>query len=572
MLDVVIRNASVIDGTGQPASRGSVGVRDGRIVLDAGTESATRTIDGDGLVLAPGFVDIHTHYDVQLLWDGSAAPSTLHGITSMFGGNCGFTIAPLSKNTADYVMRMMSVVEGMPLASLQRGANWDWQTFEDYLNLLEGRLAINTGILVGHNALRLAVMGKDAIGNKANAAQIAEMARLLEVCLKAGGMGFSSTQKTVHVDHNGEYVPSFHAAPDELCALSEVLSRHHGTSLEFAPEGLARPGFAEKDVALMTEMSRRAGRPVNWNTLRIIPAHPEFAENELKAFDYSTARGGRIVGLCNPKSVRLRASFASGIPLNGLPGWPSTFALPIPERIRALSDPATRQKLRAAEKETLRESHQMMVRWPEYLVAEGATPETRRLEGQRIGDIAKARGHEPFDTLLDIAVADGLQAAFMTPSGDESEAAWRERARVWLDPRTMIGGADSGAHLDAICGCTYTTTLLGTCVRERQLLALEVAVQQLTDRPARLYGVTERGRIADGWHADLVVFDPKTIGPGVERWREDMPGGGGRLFAEATGIKHVFVNGSEVVRDGKPTGATSGRVLRSGRDTDHVNV
>src|SRR5262245_39581565 len=187
MLDVLIRNARVIDGTGAPSFHGSIGVRQGRIVLDAKGETADQTIDADGLAVAPGFVDIHTHYDVQLMWDGAAAPSTLHGITSMFGGNCGFTIAPLSAKTADYVMRMMAVVEGMPLESLQSGADWDWVSFADYLDRLEGRLSINAGFLVGHNALRLAVMGERAIGSKASEDQIAEMARLLEICLKAGG-------------------------------------------------------------------------------------------------------------------------------------------------------------------------------------------------------------------------------------------------------------------------------------------------------------------------------------------------------------------------------------------------
>lgn len=386
-------------------------------------------------------------------------------------------------------------------------------------------------------------------------------------------MGFSSTNKSVHVDANGDHVPSYHASREEVLALAEVLRNYPGTSLEFASEELGMHRNPAGDIELMTEMSRLAGRPINWNTIRIKPEDPEFVDLQLQAHDYSQSHGGRIVGLTNPKLVRHRLCFMSGMPLNGLPHWVPTFKLGLEARKRALADPDVRRELRRAETAPLRDSQRALMNWPCYVVAEAFSATTRHLEGQKIGDIAQqATGREPFDVLLDIVVADDLRTVFLAPEGDDSEAAWRERARVWLDSRTGVGGADAGAHLDQMCGANYTMTLLGEHVRERQLLSLEEAVRQLSDVPARLYGLKDRGRIAQGWHADLVVFDPATVGPGVEQERHDLPAGGAHLYSEATGVRHVFVSGREIVRAGEPLDATPGVVLRSGRDTNGVVV
>lgn len=572
MLDVLIRNATVVDGTGAPPARGEVGVRDGRIVTNAAGQSARRTIDADGLVLSPGFVDVHTHYDAQIMWDGAATPSLFHGTTSIIGGNCGFTIAPLRQDTADYLMRMLAVVEGMPLEALQRGLSWDWGSFAEYLDRLEGRLAINAGFLVGHSALRLAVMGRDAVGGTATPAQIAQMAQLLDTCLAQGGMGFSTTvKKSAHLDADGAPVPSCYAAHAEMYALAEVLRRYPGTSLEFASEQLGNTPDASHDIALMTEMSRRAGRPINWNTVRTSTRHPEIVEQQLQAHNYSQAHGGRIVGLTKCRPNRLRASLAGLFPFNALPGWAPIFALDLAERQRVLTDPETRRKMRACETGKLTNSQQRFVQWGGYEIGEGNKPGTVRLEGRLIGDLAREAGREPFDVLVDIAVADDLQTVFITPELENSEAAWRQRAQVWLDPRTVVGASDAGAHLDVHCGALYTTALLET-VRTHGVIPMESAIRELTDVPARFYGLKQRGRIAEGWHADLVLFDPGTVSPGRERTRQDLPGGGKRLYAEPSGIEHVFVNGVEVSRAGELTGAMSGRVMRSGRDSDGVNV
>lgn len=573
MLDVLIKNAQIVDGTGRPGHRGSVGIRDGHITLDTDKESASQTIDADGLAVAPGFVDLHTHYDPQVLWDGSASPSTLHGFTTIFGGNCGFSIAPLRPDTADYHKRMMAVVEGMPIESLLSGPAWDWRSFGDWLDRIEDNLAINAGFMVGHSALRLAVMGRNSIGAKASEQEIRDMQALLATSLEAGGMGFSSTQKTVHVDHNGDFVPSYHAAREELLALSEVLSRYPGTNLGYASNEIARYKYPTNDIELMTAMSQRAGRPINWNTVRVVLDDPEFTEEQLKAYDYSVAHDACIIGLVNPKPFKVWVSFKSGMAFSGLKRWNEVWGLPKEERKRALGDHAVRDQLRKEiATADLRLSQRTLVNWAGYEVAQGYHPDVKKLENRNIGELALERKVDPFDLLLDIMIMDDLQTEWAVCEADNSAEAWRKRADVWLDPRTILGGSDAGAHINSMVGATYSTILLGEQVRNRQLLSLEEAVRQITDVPARLYGLTNRGRIAEGWHADLVVFDPRTVGAAPEKVRTDMPGGGRRLYSEAFGIEHVFVNGGEVVRANKATGAQTGRVMRSGRDTNGVTV
>jgi len=576
MLDVLIRDAQVLDGTGAPAFRRPVGVRNGRIELNVNRSDAARqVIDADGLFLSPGFVDVHTHYDPQIMWDGAASPSNLHGTTTIFAGNCGFTIAPLRKDTTQYLIRMLAVVEGMSLPSLRHGLAWDWESFAEFLDRLEGRLSVNAGFLVGHSTLRLAVMGMDAVGKKATPEQIRQMAQLLDVCLTAGGLGFSTTKKSAHLDADNVPVPSVYASREELLALAEVLSRHPGTSLEYAAEDLGNKKDAATEIELMTEMSRLAGRPINWNTVRVMPKDPEFVELQLQAHDYSQRHGGRIVGLtkCRPNRFRqvLNSFAASPGSLNVLPGWTQTLSLDIESRKRALADPEVRRRLRATEKGPLSNSQQRMVQWAGYEVLEGFSPGTRKLEGRLIGDLAREQGREAFDVLVDTALMDDLGTIFLSPELDSSPEAWRQRAEVWLDPRTVVGASDAGAHVDVHCGALYTTALLQT-VRDESVISWEAAVQELSDVPARFYGLQERGRIAQDWWADLVLFNPKTVAPGLEKERQDFPGGGKRLYAEPTGIEHVFVNGGEIVRAGKALPNNPGRVLRSGRDTRDVSV
>ena len=567
MLDLLIRNALVADGTGQPATRRSVGIRGDRIVLTAGDESARRTIDADGLMLAPGFMDIHTHYDAQLGWDSSASPSLSHGTTTVMGGNCGFSIAPLRPDMADYMMRMLSVVEGIPLVSLQDALGWDWGSFDDWLRQLDGRIAINAGFFAGHSALRTAAMGEAALGEPASPAQIEDMQRLLRESLAAGAFGFSTTTSTNHLDARGRPVPSRYASPEELIALASTLKAFEGTSLQITPDGFAK-GFRPEEIDLMAGMSLASGgRAVNWNALIQKPEDPDFVMRQLEASTQAARQGARIVSLCLPIEMHMRYCLGTGMPFNGLPGWGETFALDIEPRMRALSDPAVRQQLRKVEQLTNLGSRQSVVRWGDYRVIEGVSPAAKALEEKTIREIARARGGDPFDVLLDICIADKLGTALAPWSPVADEAAWKQRVALWRDPRVVLGGSDAGAHLDMFCNANYPTRMLAEAVRERGLLSFEEAVHLLSDVPARFYGLKRRGRIADGWFADMVLFDPATIDSGDARVIADLPAGASRVLAEPVGIRHVFVNGAIACTDGRPTQELRGTVLRAGKDS-----
>jgi N-acyl-D-aspartate/D-glutamate deacylase len=291
----------------------------------------------------------------------------------------------------------------------------------------------------------------------------------------------------------------------------------------------------------------------------------------LAASTSAAERGATVVALTLPHTMKLRLSFEPGAILDSLPGWREMFALPVPERMKVLSDPTERARLDAGAKSKEAGIIGALARWENLLIDETFAAENAGYEGRSVGEVAKATGKEPFDALLDIVVADRLRTGLRPPIG-ESEADWELRATVWQDPRTVVGGSDAGAHLDMMCGAIYSTSMLGDGVRARSLLSWEEAVRQLTDVPARLYGLRERGRLAEGWWADIVVLDPERVGHGPERTRDDLPGGASRLYAEGVGIEHVIVNGTEIVRSGSFTGALPGTVLRSGEHTETVRA
>jgi N-acyl-D-aspartate/D-glutamate deacylase len=566
MLDVKIAGGSVVDGTGAARRRADVGIRDGRVVAIGDVdEPAGRTIDASGLIVAPGFVDIHTHYDAQAFWDPALTPSPLHGVTTVVGGNCGFTIAPLAASEADYLMRMLSRVEGMPLESLATGVPWDWQSFGEYLDRLDGTLAVNAGFLVGHSALRRVAMGERS-HEPATDGDVAAMSRTLGESLAAGGLGFSSSQAPTHNDGDGEPVPSRAATRDELVALSRVVGDHPGTTLEFIPT--VGP-FSDEHVALMAAMSAAAGRSLNWNVL-VVGAGSDTYQAQLEASDRAAEQGGRVLALTVPSVMQLHLNFRSGFLFDALPGWGPTMALPDDEKTRALADPEVRRRLReSAESDT--GLFRAMLRWDRLQIGETFAPENEGLSGRTVADVAVERGADPFDALLDIVVTDDLRTVLMPPARGDDPESWRLRSEAWRDPRVVVGASDAGAHLDMLATFSYSTSLLAAS-RAHELVPLEEAVHLLTDVQARLYGIRERGRVAEGWHADLVVFDEDRVGPGPVHTRYDLPAGAGRLYAEAEGIEHVLVNGTEIATRGALTGDRPGTLLRSGRDTETVEV
>ncbi len=570
MLDCKITGGTVVDGTGAPARAADVGIRDGRIVAVGPVEGDAREeIDASGKVVAPGFVDIHTHYDAQVFWDPALTPSSVHGVTTVVGGNCGFTIAPLVPEAGDYLMRMLARVEGMPLESLAQGVPWNWRSFGEYLDQIDGKLAINAGFLVGHCALRRVVMGEDAVGKEASTEQIAAMAVLLGESLAAGGLGFSSSLSPTHNDGDGNPVPSRYAGHDELLAMAGVVGEHAGTTIEFLP---AIGEFSPEHRELMIGMSRVANRPLNWNVLLCNSAIPQVTEAQLAVSDEAAKHGARIVALTLPQVMTLRINLRTGFLFDTLPGWAEVIGMPLPERIRTFSDAAARVRLDESAHSEGAGIFSFLANWQDLTIDETFAPENQRWKGKTVGDVAKALGKKPIDAMLDIAVADELRTSFLTQTFGDDEESWKLRADSWSDPRTIIGASDAGAHLDMIDTFATGTALLGPAVRDRKLMKLEAAVQQLTQAPAELYGIRDRGVLRADAFADVVVFDPATIGVGPIHTRYDLPGGAGRLYAEAEGIEHVLVNGREIVRGKELTGSRPGTLMRSGRDTDTVRV
>ncbi|CAL9462229.1 D-aminoacylase [Streptomyces sp. enrichment culture] len=576
MLDHLIRGATLVDGTGAPARAADVGIRGGLVAAVAApgavTEPARTVEDASGLVLCPGFVDPHTHYDAQLFWDPYATPSMNHGVTTVAGGNCGFTLAPLHPGRpedADYTRRMMSKVEGMSLRALEDGVDWTWSTFGEYLDALEGRIAVNAGFMVGHCALRRHVMGADAVGGQPTAAQLDRMTALLHEAMDAGAWGLSTTQSATHSDGDGAPVASRHARPDELIALARAVGDHEGTQLEAIVAGCL-DRFTDAEIDLLVAMSAAAGRPLNWNVLTIDAAVPDRVPRQLAASERARRAGGRIVALTMPILTPMNMSLGSFCALNLIPGWGAVLGLPVPERIAELRDPAVRAEMlrRAGSPEA--GVFRRLADFGRYVIGDTYSKENEGLTGRVVRDIAAERGQDPFACLVDICANDDLRTVLWPMPTDNDPASWALRAETWQHEDVMLGGSDAGAHLDRMCGAPYTTRFLGDCLRGRRLAPLEQAVRMLSDDPARLFGLRGRGRIAEGAYADLVLFDPERIDAGPATLVHDLPGGSPRLDARAVGIVSVRVNGVETVRDDEVTGAIPGRVLRSGRDTRTV--
>jgi len=570
VLDYLIRGATVVDGTGAVGVTGDVGVRDGRVVaLGRVAESARETVDADGLVVCPGFVDVHTHYDAQLFWDPAGSPSNAHGVTSVIGGNCSFALAPLRSEDADYTRRMMARVEGMPLAALEHGVPWTWETFGGYLDALEGRIGLNAGFLAGHSALRRYVLGPEANVRAADERTLPLLEAALDDALRGGALGFSTDMSAAHMDAEGAPVPAKGAQPAEHLALSAVVGRHPGTTLAGIFQG-GSTGWSPAELDQVSRMSAVANRVLNWNLLVVDADYPERALGQLDLSHHARRMGGRIVALTMPTIVPMTMSFGSYCALFLIPGWREIMQLPPVERMQALQSSDNRRRMETMVNSEEAGMFRGLGQFGGYVIGDTYSPANAGLSGRRVADIAAERGVPSFDALLDVVLDDELRTVLWPPPSGDDDDTWAMRASVWDDEDVLLGGSDAGAHLDRMCGGSYPTQFLADCLRGRRFMPLEQAVHHMTDKPARLFGLRDRGRITEGACADLVLFDPEAVGSRPAALRRDLPEDAIRLVAGSVGVHRVFVNGVETVRDGETTGATPGTVLRSGRDTDTV--
>jgi N-acyl-D-aspartate/D-glutamate deacylase len=522
-------------------------------------------------VISPGFIDIHTHYDAQAFWDPMLSPSVFHGVTTVLAGNCGFTLAPLSGDPedTDYLLRMLSRVEGMPLETLRTAVKPDWRSFGEYLDKIDGTLAINTAFLVGHSALRRAVMGGRAVTDKATTAEIKQMSDLLGRSIAEGGMGFSTTIAASHSDYEGYPVPSRVAARDEMVTLAGVIRDYPGTWLEMVFGAVV---MQEEHCALAADMSRSAERALNWNAIQINSRKPEHVEGKLRASDYARERGATVYALVPASPMVTLLNFVNCFVIDMIPGWSDLVPMSLIERRKALADFNFRAQLKEGALKARTMDEARITDWSGFVLEGLSLPHNTRWNRQRLGDCASAMGKDPLDVLFDFAVEENLAVSFSRAAESVDERSWEIRRELWRDPRCLIGGSDAGAHLDMLNSFAFSTQLLGEGVRRRKLLTLEEAVHRITGLPADRFGLIGRGRIALGAAADLVIFDPDTIDCGPIAMRNDLPGGEKRLYADSVGVHEVIVGGITVAIDNRPTGRMGGKVLRSGRDTQTVPI
>jgi len=504
--DLVIRGGNVVDGTGLPGFTADVAVRDGRIAAIGRVEGeAQRTVDADGLVVAPGFIDVHTHYDVQLDWDPVASPAMQHGVTTVLTGNCGFTLYPAKPEDVDWLTGMLTRVEGMSREAMREGFRFGGGGFADYWRRLEGKLALNVGGYVGHSAVRRYAMGDAASERAATPTEIETMKELVRAAMREGAVGFSTSQLDIHVGADGRGVPSNFAAPEEITELCSVLAEFPYGAVEIIPRSHSI-GHDDADRALLYAVARASGKPVEIGPLGPTPDAPMAWQRTLEFMREARAQGVRIHPQFTSQQLGLHLRLADTFVFDEMPSWLSALQGPIPERCRVLADPALRDRLRHELK-----SVQRAAPFPiEVLEVEFARDEKNRAWiGRSSGELAAERGGDALDAFLDVSIAEDLATGWRTrpnPAAQEFIAKV-VRASV-LEPLVMAGSSDGGAHLASFTGADYTTRLLTDWVPDP--ISLEHAVWRLAGMPAAVHGLVDRGVIRTGAKADLVLIDLET--------------------------------------------------------------
>ncbi|HZY54839.1 MAG TPA: amidohydrolase family protein [Reyranella sp.] len=556
--DLKITGGTIVDGTGRPGYTGDVGIKDGKVVaLGKADGPATTTIDAAGKVVSPGFVDVHTHYDAQILWDRLLSISPWHGVTTTVIGNCGFGVAPTRAAHRKMILQTLEKVEGMSLDALQAGVGDDWpfETFPQYLDTLEKRgSAINIAALFGHTPLRLYVMGEESTERAATPDEIAKMKTLVREAMDAGAIGFGTSVSVSHNGYGGKPVPSRQATVEEMDALVSVMGELKRGLMQIT---IGRD-FSTRHMA---EVSRKYNVPVTWTALLSYLYGPGGHRKQLDLAAEQRKSGALVIPQVSCRPLNFEFTFAEPFifdVMKFMNELSQADAKAPGTRRRAYADPAWREKLRSEVTPLFRNW------WDRVVIAWSSSH--RELEEQSLTAAAAKLGKDPVDLALDIALADDLQTRFRMAVMNFDE---KEVAELITDPNTIIALSDAGAHANQLCDACYSTHLLAHWVRERGTLTIEQAVHNLTQRPAETFGITDRGVLAQGKPADVVVFDPKTVGPGPLKRVYDLPAGADRLVSEAHGIAAVIVNGRIIRRDGKDAVAANdrlpGRVLRNGR-------
>lgn len=554
--DLLIRGGTLIDGTGAEPTSGDVAISGGKIAaLGTIDGTADTVVDADGAVVAPGFVDIHTHYDAQIFWDRALSISPWHGVTTIVMGNCGFGVAPTRAAHRDLILRTLEKVEGMSLDALYAGLGTDWpfESFPQFLDAIEKRgTMINVGALVGHTPVRTYVMGEEATEREATAEEIEAMRVLVAEALAAGAIGFATSKAPTHVGYDGKPVPSRMASFDEILTLARCLQGSKTAVLQ-ATIGIGL--FFDELKTLCQE----TGRPVSWTALLGGMFGPEGHRNILDQHAELQKRGLAVIPQVSCRPLTVEFQFKEPFPLESMSVMKQVSAADIEGRKRIYADPEFRNALRDKIEDSIFGRNFRSMTITEY------APDPSLAE-RRLDEVAEERGVHPVDLALDLSLQANLEARFRLSAANADDGIVAE---LLAHPASMLGLSDAGAHASQLCDAGAPTTLLGKWVREKGVLTIEEGVRQLTSQPAAVFGISDRGRLQVGLAGDVTVFDPKTVGCEPVRRTWDFPGGADRLVADATGIRTVVVNGRVVRQEGRDVvdseGSLPGKVLRSGK-------
>jgi len=552
--DLLIKNGTIVDGTGAARVRADIAIAGDRIAeIGKINEGANRVIDASDLIVSPGFIDPHTHYDAQICWDPLISCTSWHGITSVVMGNCGVGVAPCKPESREIAAWDLTNVEAIPYESLTKGITWDWETFPEFLDAAQKRgSAINLGFLAPLTPFRHYVLGKESMERAATPEETNKIAGLLSQAMAAGAMGFSTTTLKQHIGFHGTPLGCRLASKDELKSYAGVLKQHRKGSIEVAlTKKIA--AVSDDEYELLDMLLSESGRPVTWLAMASTPRHPERALQTLERCEPLIKRGGIPQVLCKPfvSQLDLRNPFTFA----DNEAWNHVFNLPAEQQKRIYSDPEFRRSFR----ESLKRPHLFTGRWHRVEILEAANPALKLYEGKTVEEVAEMRGADPLDTFLDLPVEDDLKLQYTMQQYHEDGI-----QQLISDPRTMIGLSDGGAHVDMLCDAGYATYLLGNWVRKREAITLEFAIKRITSEPAAFFGISQRGQLRKGWKADVTIFDYNTVNSARRATMQyDLPGGGRRLVMPAEGIEYTIVNGKVSYEHGRQSGTLAGEVIRS---------
>jgi N-acyl-D-amino-acid deacylase len=557
MHDLLIKNGTIVDGTGAPQRHADIAVTRGKIAeIGQIPDGAKKVIDASDLIVAPGFIDHHTHYDAQICWDPLFTCSSWHGVTSIVMGNCGVGLAPCRPQAREIAAWDLVNVEAIPFEVLAKGVTWDWETFPEYMNAAQRRgIGLNVGFMAPLTPFRHYVMGEESMDRAATAEETKKISALLREALQAGALGLSTTNGPQHIGYQGRPLACRLASREELKAYCNVLKELGRGAIELALND--SPAIvSESDYALLDLLVTESARPVTWLALLNRDDKPEACLDTLRQTEALLKRG--LVPQVTPKPLIIQINLRNPFIFANLPGWKPAFNQPAEAQMQLYRDSSFREAFRAELQQPRIFSDTTL--WQRLQVKEVSNPALQPLLWKTVAQVAAERGKTGLDTFLDLAIEDNLNIQYIMEIFNADEARIPE---LITDPRTMIGLSDGGAHVDMLCDAGYCTYLLGTWVREKGALTLEHAVKRLTSEPADFFGIRNRGRLAVGNAADFAIFDYNTIGSGKRgEMRHDLPGGGRRLVVEAKGIQHTIVNGEVLYTNGQPSGALPGQVIR----------